>query len=146
MKKGIGSLLIALFLSLGTANAEETSYCGEFLVERIYLMPFVFKYADAIGLDEEQKEKLKEFIKENEKEIKKNRELLRYLSRKAKLMIIEGAKEESLKEVLGDVAYIKTELSLMNAKSIRFIKSVLTEDQFRRLKDIVVVRLFEISQ
>ena len=109
-------------------------------------MPFVFKYADTIGLDEEQKEKLKEFVRENEKEIKKNRELLKYLSRKAKLMIIQGAKEERLKEVLGDVAYIKTELSLMNAKSVRFIKSVLTEDQFNRLKDIIAIRLFEISQ
>ena len=146
MKKRLSSLWIAFLLSSGIAIGEETPFCGEFLVERIYLMPFVFKYADTIGLDEEQKEKLKEFVRENEKEIKKNRELLKYLSRKAKLMIIQGAKEERLKEVLGDVTYIKTELSLMNAKSVRFIKSVLTEDQFNRLKDIIAIRLFEISQ
>lgn len=141
-------ILIALCLtaSITTAFADESSYCGEFLVERIYLMPFVFKYADAIGLDEEQKEKLKEFVRKNEKEIKKNRDLLKYLNKKAKMMIIEGAKEEELKEVLGDIAYIKTELSLMNARSVRYIKTILTEDQFNRLKDIIVIRLFEIAQ
>ena len=142
-------LLLSFGLALLTASAsvaQDQTYSGKFLVERVYLMPFVFKYAAQLGLDKQQIHTLKEFVKEHEKKVSQNVQLIEYLDRKAKILILNGGKEEELRQVLSDIAYLKTELSLMNAESVRFIKKTLTKDQFEKLKDIIVVRLFELSQ
>jgi len=141
------TLAIGLTLSLILPlSSQEHRYSGKFLVERVYLMPFVFKYADQLGLDDEQLNKLREYVKDHERKVSHNVQLIEYLDRKAKILILNGGKEEELRQVLSDIAYLKTELSLMNAESVRFIKKTLTEDQFKKLKDIIVVRLFELSQ
>jgi hypothetical protein len=126
--------------------AQDLDYSNKFLVERIYLMPFVFKYADQLGVEEDQLNKLKRFVKDHEREVSQNIQLLNYLDRKAKMMILNGSEEKELRQVLADIAYLKTELTLMNAKSVRVIKEILTPEQFEKLKDIMIVRLFEISQ
>ena len=145
MKKLLLSFGLA-FLTASASVAQDPAYSGKFLVERVYLMPFVFKYAAQLGLDQQQINTLKEFVKEHEKKVSQNVQLIEYLDRKAKILILNGGKEEELRQVLSDIAYLKTELSLMNAESVRFIKKTLTKDQFEKLKDIIVVRLFELSQ
>ncbi len=127
--------------------ADEVTYSNKyFLVDRIFLMPFVIKYSDDLGIDKVQMEKIKRFIKENEREVQRNIRILEYLDRKAKMMILNGEDEKKLKEVLSDIAYVKTELTLMNARSVRFLKSVLTPDQFQKLKDLVALKIFEYQQ
>ncbi len=145
MKKILLSFGLA-FLTASASVAQDTAYSGKFLVERVYLMPFVFKYSAQLGLDKKQIDTLKEFVKEHEKKVSQNAQLIEYLDRKAKILILNGGKEEELRQVLADIAYLKTELSLMNAESIRFIKKTLTKEQFEKLKDIIVIRLFELSQ
>ncbi|GEM_PF-3578288 len=144
MKKVV---LITTLILLSTAQAlSQDTHSNKFLVERIYLMPFVFKYADQLGIEEDQLRKLKRFVKDHEREVEQNIKLLSFLDRRAKMMILNGSSEEDLRRVLADIAYLKTELSLMNARSIRYIKKVLTDEQFNKLKEIIVVRLFEIGQ
>ena len=127
--------------------ADEVTYSNKyFLVDRIFLMPFVIKYSDDLGIDKVQMEKIKRFIKENEREVQRNIRILEYLDRKAKMMILNGEDEKKLKEVLSDIAYVKTELTLMNARSVRFLKNVLTPDQFQKLKDLVALKIFEYQQ
>ncbi|EDP76030.1 hypothetical protein [Hydrogenivirga sp. 128-5-R1-1] len=138
-------IILALML-LGSLSLAQEGIGRYYLVERVFLMPFVFKYADELGLDSEQMKKIKEFVKKNEKEVERNRKILEYLNRKAKLMILDGSEEKEIREVLADIASVKMEMSLLNAKSVRFLKSTLTPEQFQRLKDIVVVRLFELQQ
>ncbi|WP_457600096.1 hypothetical protein [Hydrogenivirga sp.] len=138
-------LILILTLLVGLSFAQE-SLSRYYLVERVFLMPFVFKYADELGIDGEQMSKIKEFVKKNEREIERNRKILEYLNRKAKLMILEGGDEKELRDVLSDIASVKMEMSLLNAKSVRFLRETLTPEQFEKLKDIVVVRLFELQQ
>jgi len=137
-------LILALLITVGVSLSQE-GMSKYYLVERVFLMPFVFKYADELGIDESQISKIKEFVKSNEREVERNKKILEYLNRKAKLMILEGREEKEVKEVLSDIASVKMEMSLSNAKSVRFLKSTLTPDQFERLKNIVVVRLFELQ-
>lgn len=137
-------LILALLITVGVSRSQE-GMSKYYLVERVFLMPFVFKYADELGIDESQISKIKEFVKSNEREVERNKKILEYLNRKAKLMILEGREEKEVKEVLSDIASVKMEMSLSNAKSVRFLKSTLTPDQFERLKNIVVVRLFELQ-
>ncbi len=138
--------IILMLMLLGSLSLAQEGIGRYYLVERVFLMPFVFKYADELGLDGEQMKKIKEFVKTNEKEVERNRKILEYLNRKAKLMILDGSEEKEIREVLADIASVKMEMSLLNAKSVRFLKSTLTPEQFQRLKDIVVVRLFELQQ
>lgn len=138
-------IILALML-LGSLSLAQEGIGRYYLVERVFLMPFVFKYADELGLDSEQMKKIKEFVKKNEKEVERNRKILEYLNRKAKLMILDGSEEKEIREVLADIASVKMEMSLLNAKSVRFLKRTLTPEQFQKLKDIVVVRLFELQQ
>ena len=138
-------IILALML-LGSLSLAQEGIGRYYLVERVFLMPFVFKYADELGLDSEQMKKIKEFVKKNEKEVERNRKILEYLNRKAKLMILDGSEEKEIREVLADIASVKMEMSLLNAKSVRFLRRTLTPEQFQRLKDIVVVRLFELQQ
>jgi hypothetical protein len=136
-------VLLTLALPLLLWGGEETYSNRYFLVDRIFLMPFVIKYSEDLGLDEDQMRRIKEFIRESEREVRRNIRILEYLDRKARLMILNGEDEEKLKEVLSDIAYVKTELTLMNARSVRFLKSILTPDQFQRLKDLVALKIFE---
>ncbi len=142
MGRGLILLLVLALISLG----EDLSYNRYFLVDRVFLMPFVLKYSEDLGIDGEQLESIKEFIKENEREIERNRLILKYLERKAKLMILEGSDEKELREVLSDIASVKMEMSLLNAKSVRFLRKTLTPEQFEKLKDLVVIKLFELQQ
>ena len=142
MGRGLLLLLTIILTSLG----EDLDYNRYFLVDRVFLMPFVLKYSDDLGMDERQLESIKEFIKENEKEIERNRLILKYLERKAKLMILEGSDEKELREVLSDIASVKMEMSLLNAKSVRFLKKILTPEQFEKLKDLIVIKLFELQR
>ncbi len=139
-------VLVSLITAVVVWAGEETYSNRYFLIDRIFLMPFVIKYSEDLGIDEEQMRKIKEFIKKNEKEVRRNIRILEYLDRKAKLMILNGEDEEKLKEVLSDIAYVKTELTLMNARSVRFLKEVLTPDQFEKLKDLVALKIFEYQQ
>ncbi len=136
-------LALALFAGLSLGQEGLGRY---YLVDRVFLMPFVFKYADELGIDSKQMEKIKNFVRDNEREIERNKKILEYLNRKAKLMILEGSEEKELKEVLSDIASVKMEMSLLNARSVRFLRETLTPEQFEKLKDIVVVRLFELQQ
>ena len=129
---------------MGVVFAEE-GYNKYFLVERVFLVPFALKHADELELDKEQIRRIKEFVKKNESKIERNRKILKYLSHRAKVMILEGVEERRLREVLADIASVKIEMSLLNAKSVRFLRKTLSEDQFNKLKDIVVIRLFEIQ-
>ena len=138
------AVLLSLLASL--SFGEDLSYNRFFLVDRIFLMPFVFKYADDLGVDEEQMERIKAFVKENEREIERNIKILRYMEKKAKLMILNGEDGDKLRELLTDISTVKRELSLLNAKSVRFLKEVLTPEQFERLRNIALVRLFEFQQ
>lgn len=138
------AVLLSLLASL--SFGEDLSYNRFFLVDRIFLMPFVFKYADDLGVDEEQMERIKAFVKENEREIERNIKILRYMEKKAKLMILNGEDGDKLRELLTDISTVKRELSLLNAKSVRFLKEVLTPEQFDRLRNIALVRLFEFQQ
>ncbi len=138
------AVLLSLLASL--SFGEDLSYNRFFLVDRIFLMPFVFKYADDLGVDEEQMERIKAFVKENEREIERNIKILRYMEKKAKLMILNGEDNDKLRELLTDISTVKRELSLLNAKSVRFLKEVLTPEQFDRLRNIALVRLFEFQQ
>ncbi len=137
-------LIISLAVVLGLAFAEE-GYNRYFLVERVFLIPFALKHADELELDKEQVRRIKEFVKKNESQIERNRKILNYLSRRAKLMILRGEEERKLREVLADIASVKMEMSMLNAKSVRFLRKTLSEDQFEKLKNIVVIRLFEIQ-
>jgi len=141
----IRGFLLLLLTSL-CLFAEDISYNRYFLVERVFLLPFVFKYADDLGIDSKQMEDIKEFVKENEREIERNKKILDYLMRKAKMMMLEGAEEKEIREVLSDIASVKLEMSMLNAKTVRFLKKTLTPEQFEKLKDIIVVRLFELQQ
>ncbi|RLJ70949.1 hypothetical protein BCF55_1238 [Hydrogenivirga caldilitoris] len=138
-------VVLSLMLLIGVSFSQE-GLSKYYLVERVFLMPFVFKYADEIGLDNSQMEKIKNFVKENEKETERNTKILEYLNRKAKLMILEGSDEKELREVLADIASVKMEMSLLNARSVRFLRETLTPEQFEKLKNIIVVRLFELQQ
>jgi len=139
-------LMILLLLLAGLTLAEDASYNRFFLVDRIFLMPFVFKYADDLGLDEEQMERIRAFVRENEREVERNIRILRYMEKKAKLMILNGENTKELREVLTDISMVKMELSLLNAKSVKFLRDVLTPEQFGKLRDIVAIRLFEFQQ
>jgi len=139
-------VLILTLLLFALCAGEELSYNRFFLVDRIFLMPFVFKYADDLGLDSSQMEKIKSFTRENEKEIQRNIKILKYLEKKAKLMILNGENNEKLREILSDISAVKTELTLLNARSVSFLKEVLTPEQFQKLRDIVIIRLFEFQQ
>jgi len=138
--------IILVLMLVGGLSVAQEGIGRYYLVERVFLMPFVFKYADELGLDEKQMEKIKGFVKKNEKEIERNRKILEYLNRKVKLMILDGNEEKEIREVLADIASVKMEMSLLNARSVRFLRETLTPEQFQRLKDIVVVRLFELQQ
>ena len=142
MRKIVVILLSLFVLTWG----EDISYNRYFLVDRVFLLPFVLKYSEDLGIDGEQLKSIKEFIKKNEKEIERNRLILRYLERRAKLMILEGRNEKEIREVLADIASVKMEMSLLNARSIRFLKKTLTPEQFEKLKDLVVIKLFELQQ
>ncbi len=142
----VKKLLILILALVYLSPAEDLSYNRFFLVDRIFLMPFVFKYADDLGLDEEQMERIKAFVRENEKEVERNIKILRYMEKKAKLMILNGEDTKELREVLTDISMVKMELSLLNAKSVRFLRDVLTPEQFGKLRDIVAIRLFEFQQ
>ncbi len=142
MKRIVLSILLIFCFSI----AEEVSYNRYFLVDRIFLIPFVFKYADDLGIDKEQMKKIKEFVKKNEKEIERDRKILDYLHKKAKLMILEGKDEKEIREVLADIATLKIELSLLNARYVKFLKEILTPEQFDKLKNIIVIKLFELQQ
>lgn len=142
MVRGLAALLTIVLISLG----DDISYNRYFLVDRIFLMPFVLKYSEDLGIDEAQLRSIKEFVRKSEKEIERNRLILRYLERKAKLMILEGRSEKEIREVLSDIALVKMEMSLINAKSVRFLKKTLTSEQFEKLKDMVVIKLFELQQ
>ncbi len=137
-------LILSVVAILGFAFAEE-GYNKYFLVDRVFLVPFALKHADELELDKEQVSRIKEFIKKNERQIERNRKILKYLSRRAKVMILEGVEERRLREVLADIASVKMEMSLLNAKSVRFLRKTLSEDQFEKLKNIVIIRLFEIQ-
>ncbi len=137
--------LLSLLLLLGVVMAQD-SLSRYYLVERVFLMPFVFKYSEELGIDEEQMKKIEEFVKSNEREVERNKKILEYLSRKAKLMILEGRKEKEIREVLADIASVKLEMSILNARSVRFLKETLTSEQFEKLKNIVLIRLFEVQQ
>ncbi len=139
-------VLILIHALLFFAWSEDLSYNRYFLVDRIFLIPFVLKYSEDLGISEEQLKSIKEFVKKNEREIERNRLILRYLERKAKIMILEGRDEKEIREVLTDIASVKMEMSLLNARSVRFLKEVLTPEQFGKLKDIIVIRLFELQQ
>jgi len=138
------AVLLSLLVSL--SFGEDLSYNRFFLVDRIFLMPFVFKYADDLGVDENQMERIRAFVRENEREIERNIKILRYMEKKAKLMILNGEDGDKLRELLSDISAVKMELSLLNARSVRFLKEVLTPEQFGRLRDIALVRLFEFQQ
>ena len=142
MRRGLLLLFAFVLISFG----EDLSYNRYFLVDRVFLMPFVLKYSEDLGIDGKQLESIKEFIKENEKEIERNRLILKYLERKAKLMILEGSDEKELREVLSDIASVKMEMSLLNARSVRFLRKTLTPEQFEKLKNLVVIKLFELQQ
>lgn len=137
---------VALVAVLGISFSEDITYNRFFLVDRVFLMPFVLKYSDELGLDSEQLERIKGFVKENEKEIRRNVKILRYLEKKAKLMILNAEKEREVREVLADIASVKLEMSLLNAKSVKFLKETLTPEQFSKLKDIALVRFLELQQ
>lgn len=137
----MGRLVALMLLIFSLVSAQD--YNRYFLVERIFITPFLLKYAHDLGVDEEQIAKIKEFAKETEKEMERNKKILNYLMKKAKLMMLSGGDEKELKEILSDIAYVKLQMSLLNAKEVKFIREVLTEDQFRRLKDIIVVRFFD---
>ncbi|MDQ7038599.1 MAG: hypothetical protein Q9N26_05315 [Aquificota bacterium] len=139
-------VLTVLITALAVWAGDETYSNRYFLIDRIFLMPFVLKYSEDLGIDEDQMKMIKEFIRENEKEVMRNIRILEYLDRKAKLMILNGEDEDKLKEVLSDIAYVKTELTLLNARSVRFLRSVLTPDQFEKLKDLVALKIFEYQQ
>lgn len=139
-------LLILLCASFLLARGEDLSYNRYFLVDRIFLMPFVLKYSEDLGISEEQLKSIKEFVKKNEREVERNRLILRYLERKAKIMILEGRDEKEIREVLTDIASVKMEMTLLNARSVRFLKETLTPEQFEKLKNIIVIRLFELQQ
>jgi len=117
-----------------------------FLVERVFLMPFVLKYSEEIGITEEQLEKIKAYIRENEKKIERNKVILSFLSRKAKIMMLEGEEERRIRKILSDIAYLKLEMSMMNARCVRFLRATLTDEQFRKLREIITIRLFELQQ
>ncbi len=142
MKKIVALITILLSAVWG----EDLSYNRYFLVDRVFLMPFVLKYSDDLGISDEQMKSIKEFIKRNEKEVERNKLILKYLEMKAKLMILEGRDEKELREVLTDIASVKMEMSLLNARSVRFLKSTLTPEQFDKLKNIIVIKLFELQQ
>ncbi len=92
--------LLGLTLILFTCVlSQDVSYNRYFLVDRVFLMPFVLKYEE----------------------------------------------EKKVREVLADVASVKVEMSMLNAKEVRFLKGVLTPEQFKRLKDIALVRLLELQ-
>ncbi len=89
--------LLGLTLILFTCVlSQDVSYNRYFLVDRVFLMPFVLKYEE----------------------------------------------EKKVREVL---ASVKVEMSMLNAKEVRFLKGVLTPEQFKRLKDIALVRLLELQ-
>ncbi len=138
--------ITVLFSVFAFVWGEDISYNRYFLVDRIFLLPFVLKYSDDLGIDKDQLKKIKEFIKDNEKEIERNRLILKYLETKAKLMILEGREEKEIREVLADIASVKMEMSLLNARSVRFLRKTLTPEQFEKLKNILVIKLFELQQ
>ena len=139
------AVLLILLFGLSMAG-EDVHYNRYFLVDRVFLMPFVIEYSEDLGIDETQMRRIREFIRENEREMRRSIEILKYLDRKAKLMILNGEDERRLRDVLSDIAYVKTELTLMNARCVRFLKEVLTPEQFRKLKDIVALKLFELQR
>ncbi|HIQ30592.1 MAG TPA: hypothetical protein EYH49_00315 [Aquifex aeolicus] len=140
MRRILTAFLLALSFTFGE------SYTEFFLVDRVFLTPFVLKYADELGLDGDQIEKIKGFIKESEREVRSKVILLRHMEKRARLMILSGDEEEKIKEVLSDIASLKIELSLINARSVRFLKETLTPAQFDKLKDMVLVRLLEFDR
>ncbi len=117
-----------------------------FLVERVFLMPFVLKYSEEIGLSEDQLRRIKAYIRREEKKIERKKVILNFLSRKVKIMMLEGRDEKEVRKLLSDIAYLKLEMSMMNARCVRFLRTTLTQEQFERLKNIIVTRLFELQQ
>ncbi len=118
-------------------------YKGAFLVDRVLLLPFVLEYSSVLGLSPQQERKIKDYALRHEREIEKRAKLVRYLEIEAKRRMLEGAAPEEIKELLTDVMLLKRELSLKNAECLRFLKKTLTQEQFRMLKDIALIRLLE---
>ncbi len=137
------TLILIAFFGLGFSGDSINRY---FLVERVFLMPFVIRYSQEIGLSQDQIDRIRSFIREHEAEIDRKRKLIEALSRYAKLMMLEGREEREIRELLGDIALLKLEMSLMNARCISFLRETLTQEQFDKLKSIVTVRFFEIQR
>jgi AcrR family transcriptional regulator len=78
-----------------------------------------------------------------EREVREKARLVRYLEIQVKRLMLEGGREDKVRELLTDIMFLKRELSMKNARCLRFLKRTLTPEQFEKLKDIALVRLLE---
>lgn len=132
-KKLLAALIFASSLTFGMHRGCPTHY---YIVEPVALMPFVIKYHRELNLTREQKEEIKNLIRElKEKVIPLDRKinLLTERVRRDMLKVEDPLIVEGEMRVL---ANLKVKRSMYNYICIKSLKRILTKEQFEKLLNL----------
>ena len=130
----IGLLTFGVFtLPVGAQRLCETHY---YIVEPVKLMPVLLKHYRELHLSPEQRLKIKEKIRFfKEKFVRLNREI-DFLSEKVREDMLRSDDRILVEGELRVLANLKVEKSLYNYLCIRFLKEILSEEQFKKLLEL----------
>jgi len=104
-----------------------------YIVEPIKLMPFVIKHYKELKLTPEQREKIKELIKEIKDRAVDLDMKIDKLSRQVRREMLYSDNEYYVWSQLNALAALKAERSFVNYRCIRELKKILTKEQFQKL-------------
>lgn len=144
MKRTIIFITIIALLAAGTALAGRHNRgamvpghgCGGFGHDDMG-PGMLFRWADEIGLDESQKSKIQDMMERFGMErIDKEAELEK-AQLKLKNMIIDEAAENDVLLMIDQVGRLKTDLRKMQYSHRQAVRSVLTEEQRAKIKDLM---------
>jgi len=126
-------LLIGLVFSAPLKKCSTHYY----IVEPVKLMPYLIRYKEELKLTKEQRERIKNLIREIKAKVIPLDRQIDELSEEVRKLFLENNDFYYVRAKLKRLAMLKVRRSLYNYICIRNLKKILTEEQFNKLLNLV---------
>jgi len=130
--------LITLFLTV-LVSFSFSKDCSRYFLTKNYsfFIDAVREYKTQLGISIEQLDKINSVIEKYQPQIEERKDEIIDVEDKINELLINGGSSEKLKQLIIQLARLKTENTVLQIREIREIQNILTDEQYRTLLKIL---------
>ncbi len=135
-RRKIQLIAIFTFLFFSISFAGE---CSKYFLTKDYsfFIDAVKSYKTQLGISIQQLDQINSIIDQYEPQIKERKDKITEIEDKINEILINGGSSEKLKQLIIQLARLKTENTVLQIREIREIQNILTDEQYRTLLKIL---------